>query len=357
MRSILFLAFGLLTSTTAVFSQTSIRMTVNEESKPCRRMMEQTCLQVQKDGSTEWELFYDNIKGFDFEPGYRYEIIVIQTLRPEPVPQDLSKYLYKLDKVISKTAVSDSRSGDMIPQPQLWKVISLNGIQLNTEELYFGFSEDGTQISGKSGCNGFSTPISFNKKKTKLTTKSGIGTLIACSEELTKLENEFLASISNKKFKLQEKDGKKIWKRKGKEVLVLEAFVRIPQMIVDPAPLADKTPWDYFNGKTLKVIQLNGQSATDSKAHLIFDTKAGRITGNNGCNQLFGSFTTNDRSIAFSGIGSTKMACTDEKVSATERSIMAILGSEGLTVDFAEQVMNIYDTSGKLVLMLAVEGK
>jgi len=354
MKSFLLLAAGLCLNITAVFSQTSIRMTVNEESKPCRRMMEQTCLQVKKEGASEWELFYDNIKGFNFEPGNRYEIVVIQTPRPEPVPQDLSKYTYRLDKIISKTPVNSiSGQADMVPQAQQWKVVSLNGTQLNTEEIYFAFSEDGTQISGKSGCNGFSTPVSYNKKKTKITTKSGIGTLIACSEELTKLESEFLASVNNKTFKLSERDGKKIWKRKRKEVIVLEAFVPVKQVWMDD-PKGEKTAWDYFNGQELRLIQLNGKTVKESKAQLIFDTQAGKFTGNNGCNQLFGNFTTNVNAISFTNVGSTKMFCTDESVAATEREVMAILGSEGLTVDFADQVMNIYDASGKIVLMLGI---
>jgi len=48
--------------------------------------------------------FYDNIEGFEFESGYNYEIKVKKELRPEPVPADVSRYLYKLIEIVSKTA-------------------------------------------------------------------------------------------------------------------------------------------------------------------------------------------------------------------------------------------------------------
>ena len=47
--------------------------------------------------------------------------------------------------------------------------------------------------------------------------------------------------------------------------------------------------------------------------------------------------------------------CADELVATNEKRFMEILSSQGLTVDFAEQVLNVYDSTGKLVLMFAVD--
>jgi heat shock protein HslJ len=357
MRSFLFLVVGLLCAQ-AAFSQTSIRMIVNEESKPCRRMMEQTCLQVQKDGSSEWELFYDNIKGFEFEPGYRYEIIVLQTERPEPVPQDLSRYLYKLDRVVSKVAVNAVLEREDVPADN-WRVVSLKGMLQNSNDLQIRLSGDGTHISGKSGCNQFTAPVTWNKKRTKMTIGDMALTKMLCDEDRMKLEQAFTSDISGKTFKMQKENGQWIWKRNWKQVLVLEQYnepVKTEkEMIIDPTP-PDRTAWDYFSGKHLKVIQLNGNNLADSKAYLVFDGPNGRFSGNNGCNQTSGSYVIVGNTISFSKVMSTKMACIDETAQATERGMQAIFNSTGLTVDFAEQVMNIYDASGKLVLMLAIDG-
>ena len=87
---------------------------------------------------------------------------------------------------------------------------------------------------------------------------------------------------------------------------------------------------------------------------MIFDKQANRFSGSNGCNQINGTYTAEGNTIEFSGIVTTKMMCTDENIQKTERAIMDNLRKSGLTVDFAEQVINIYDASGALVLMMAV---
>jgi len=53
--------------------------------------------------------YYSTIKGFDYQPGYRYQLKVkkVQNFDPKNVPADASLYRYDLIKVISKTAVSN----------------------------------------------------------------------------------------------------------------------------------------------------------------------------------------------------------------------------------------------------------
>lgn len=346
MNRYLFLLFSLFSLPKAFSQETTIRMIVNEETQECRRMIPMTCLLVQRDGSQEWTLFYDRIKGFEHEQGYRYEIIVVQTRRPEPIPQDLSEYLYRLEKVVSKTWMYPEKSGN---SDNTWKVGSLNGVQLNTDDIYFSFNEDSTAISGKSGCNQFSVPVSFNKKRTKIKTKGITSTLMMCSEEQMQREQAFTSALSNAKFKLS-KDGEQwLWKKGRKVVLIAEPHT------LPLEPSAQRTPWDFFDGKTLKVIQLNGESVGLENAHLVFDKKAGRFSGNNGCNQTGGSFSSENGTIRFSEVYSTKMACMDEEVQKVEKGINVVFAEKNLTIDFAEHVMNIYGPDGKLVLMLAAE--
>lgn len=327
-------------------SQTTLTMLVHEEPQSCQRMVPQTCLQVKIDGANEWELFYDKIYGFDYQAGYRYEIKVIRTERPEPVPADLSKYIYKLDKIISKNAVAVSSS------VTTWKVVRLNGKTLASEGLNLGFNAEKTEISGKSGCNGFFGGVVFNKKNTKLTIQTVATTLMACSEEAMKLEHEFTTALSNKTFKLKSKGGLWIWSHKGKELLALEA--QVIEKSENNAAKPERKPMDYFNGKELKVIQLKGENIQNAKAVLTFDQANNRFFGNNGCNQINGGFSITGNKIRFYKVMSTKMACLDEPSQNMEKGMMAVINTEDLTVDFAEQVMNLYDSSGKLILMLAV---
>ncbi len=339
----------LLFTQTSLFGQKTIRLTVKEECVPCRRMMAQTCFQVQKNGSKTWELFYERIAGFEYVAGNRYVIDVIETERPEPVPQDLSRYTYKLGKVISVTPMISTSEG------VLYKVIRMNGKEVVNADVSFSFDSTYHQIAGRSGCNNFTTPIKMNKKQSKICVKTGASTKMACPEMESKIEDEFLKSISEKSFKISHKGGLMIWTAKKKEVLVLEtASMPLPQ---DPSSTGrpEKTPWNYFNQQNLKLIQMDGVTVKDSKAVLKIDMSTNSFTGSNGCNRISGNMKTTRNTVAFFDIISTKMMCTDALVATTERRFMEIIGSKGLTVDFAEQVFNIYDSSGKLVLMFAVD--
>ena len=76
-----------------------MEVTVGPQTEQCVGEAVQTCLVV--DG----ELFYDDILGFDFEPGYRY-VIRMERFdawpdRDEP-PQDASRYGYRLIEILEK---------------------------------------------------------------------------------------------------------------------------------------------------------------------------------------------------------------------------------------------------------------
>lgn len=61
----------------------------------------------------------------------------------------------------------------------------------------------------------------------------------------------------------------------------------------------------------------------NKKPTLTLEAISKKLTGNTGCNQMFGSFTTNQNHISFSGIGSTKMYCDGVK----ENEYLTLLNS------------------------------
>ena len=58
-------------------------------------------------GGEKWEYFYDEISGFDFEPGYIYQLRVKKEVVDDP-PQDASRFRYILLDVRSKEKVSEN---------------------------------------------------------------------------------------------------------------------------------------------------------------------------------------------------------------------------------------------------------
>lgn len=63
-------------------------------------------------GGEQWHYFYDEIEGFDFIPGYVYDLKVRKKKVKNP-PQDASTIKYILVKVISKNAVSPDEQFDI----------------------------------------------------------------------------------------------------------------------------------------------------------------------------------------------------------------------------------------------------
>ena len=58
-------------------------------------------MMVKKANAAEWQYFYNQIEGFEHEPGYEYQIIVSKSKIENP-PADASSLKYKLVKVVSK---------------------------------------------------------------------------------------------------------------------------------------------------------------------------------------------------------------------------------------------------------------
>ena len=65
-------------------------------------MFPATCLQVRFNPAENWEAFDDPIEGFDFEPGFFYELRVRRVSIADP-PADASSYRWILLELVNKT--------------------------------------------------------------------------------------------------------------------------------------------------------------------------------------------------------------------------------------------------------------
>jgi hypothetical protein len=91
----------------ATMSSTTEERVIYVDSKAihCTGLVSQECLQVRESPEDEWTLFYDAIKGFNYEPGYNYKIIVAEKIVDNP-PADAPLFQWSLIEVLSKTAVN-----------------------------------------------------------------------------------------------------------------------------------------------------------------------------------------------------------------------------------------------------------
>lgn len=77
---------------------------IQDKLADCIGVAPMKCMQVRGQPGESWSLFYQQIEGFTFEPGYRYQLEVTKE-RLTDVPADASSLRYRLVKVVSKQAV------------------------------------------------------------------------------------------------------------------------------------------------------------------------------------------------------------------------------------------------------------
>ncbi|MBC7922380.1 MAG: DUF4377 domain-containing protein [Ferruginibacter sp.] len=88
----------------ATTASPEITLRVNYYKTSCTGEGINECLLVQQDpliGTDQWQYFYAPIEGFDYQPGFVYDLRV-RTEQVENPPPDASSLRYILVKVVSK---------------------------------------------------------------------------------------------------------------------------------------------------------------------------------------------------------------------------------------------------------------
>ncbi len=102
MKSPLLLSSALLLSAYQS-APTTETLYINSQLVDCVGVGPMQCMQVRSDEQQPWTLFYQNIEGFQFEPGYRYQLTVSKEQLTD-VPADAPSLRYQLIKVVNKVA-------------------------------------------------------------------------------------------------------------------------------------------------------------------------------------------------------------------------------------------------------------
>lgn len=134
---------------------------VNSTKTTCSGVGEQQCLMVQKSETINpenWQMFYSNIEGFEFEPGYIYKLIVNEKkLKKEAVPADAPTIKYTLVKVLEKNIDKRLRIND------IWFLTSIKGEAIETTQNKkiprIEFNVAKMKVMGTDGCNNFNGSI------------------------------------------------------------------------------------------------------------------------------------------------------------------------------------------------------
>jgi len=82
-----------------------VTLYVGPEQVDCVGVAPQQCLLVRESLEEDYSYFYSTIEGFDYEPGYAYELLVEKTPVENP-PADGSSIRWTLVEVVAKVPAS-----------------------------------------------------------------------------------------------------------------------------------------------------------------------------------------------------------------------------------------------------------
>ena len=99
--AILLLPFGCGITEPVAEKAETLTLFVGPERTECMTIIPTTCLQVRFSPEGSWENFSDPIEGFEFEPGFLYELRVRRISIADP-PADGSSFRWILLELVSK---------------------------------------------------------------------------------------------------------------------------------------------------------------------------------------------------------------------------------------------------------------
>lgn len=149
-------------------NQQGFKMTtlvVNEEKAPCNGNPNAQCLLIKQEGKKTFEIFYQNIHGFTFEPGFRQTILVKERYVSNPMIKQ-TEPIYSLVKVIEKTKIfdvaqesTDSTKAKM-PLDKKWilrvmKDTDTSSYDIEDNAVWIEFSSADNKLQGKAPCNNY----------------------------------------------------------------------------------------------------------------------------------------------------------------------------------------------------------
>lgn len=141
---------------TAVFYSCTPTLYVAPKRVDCTGIADQQCYLIRRTTDGNWILHYQEIQGFDYEPGFSYKIKVKKEQVKNP-PMDGSSIKYTLVEVLEKRDVTDDIAMEDLIDKE-WKLEFLKydhtnyGIEAQVPTLKF--SSDG-KVTGNGGCNNF----------------------------------------------------------------------------------------------------------------------------------------------------------------------------------------------------------
>lgn len=307
---------------------------IGPELIDCEGEGPQKCMLVKENHEDDWQLFYDQIGGFDYEEGYNYEITVSVEDVPNP-PAGGSSNRWILLELISKTPIEKSVASTSLEGP-LWVMKEYRDADgdlipsLADTPVTAEFSD--SQISGSSGCNSYSGSYEINGDRIEFGLFAS--TMMACPEPQMELESGYLSALGGStRFEIV--DSSLTLMDDSGDVLVRFSAS-------EPISITSM-PWEalaYYNGKGGFTSVLLDTSITATFA------EDGTLSGSASCNNYNASYEIEGESITIGPIAVTQMFCGEhEGIMEQETQYLAALQNAG-TYSIELDQLNLFDAEG-----------
>ena len=328
-----------------------VTLFVGPETVDCVGVGPQTCLLVKENPDDEYMYFYDTIGGFQYEPGYEYELLVLVEPVENP-PADASSLKYTLVAEVGKTPVAIEPAPETETMPEQGAentpdaAITLEGMLWTLESYANSAGEtvevlpetsitaefvDG-KVGGSAGCNRYFGAYMVDGDN--LSVQMGGVTMMLCPEEavnqqeqdyLTVLESSTSYQITDNQLQIANADGD----------------VVLTYVVDEGTPLTG-TIWQLISFNTGNALLSNLTTELITAAF----GEDGQLTGFGGCNNYMAGYEIDGDTMAIGPVAATRKMCADpEEVMDTEVGYLAAL----------QQVAS-YDISGDELTLLNAEG-
>jgi len=289
----------------------TLTLFVGPNQVPCMGVAPQRCLLVKESPEADYTLFYSRIDGFEFEPGFEYELLVNRPTVPNP-PADASSFRWTLIEVVSQTPVAPTAE----LEGTIWQLIAQtdeNGM-LTMPRAEATLLLQAGEASGQGGCNMFFAPYTLDGAQ--LSFGPAGSTMMACEEPAMRQEQTYFANLEQvasyqivaNQLQMADADG-----------VVLLAFQ--PQVLT---PLTG-TLWQVVmvnNGQQAVTGVISGTQMTATFQ------EDGTVFGTAGCNNFSGGYTVAGVNVQIGPLAMTMMFCPEpEGIMEQETAFGAALES------------------------------
>ena len=185
---------------------------VNSYKTDCVGVGPMKCMLVKTEKDGAWTNFYQKIEGFDYQPGYKYELEVkIDSLDPATLPADMSSLKYTLVMEISKEVDRSLRVND------IWVLEKLGAIELEDKKPKMEISVVNNKITGKGFCNRLMGGLK-KLTDTDIEFSEILGTRMACPS--MDKENEYTKALNNTRHYIIKNNKLMLFDSNNSELLV-----------------------------------------------------------------------------------------------------------------------------------------